>query len=117
VKPGGIIVFLAECPEGIGHPVFTRWLQEAESPAAILERFHRGFVFGGHLAARIARIVQTVQVYFISGMAPVDVRTLFFQPFQNPVEALQEAIKQQGGYAKILCMPYAGSTLPYPSLE
>lgn len=116
VKPGGIIVFLAECPEGIGHPVFTRWLQEAESPAAILERFRRGFVFGGHLAARIARIVQTVQVYFISSMAPADVRTLFFQPFQNPVEALREAIKQQGGYAKILCMPYAGSTLPYPSL-
>ncbi len=53
--PGGSIILVAECSEGLGHPVFERWASEATSAEDCWERFGREYEFGGHKAAFLAK--------------------------------------------------------------
>ncbi|OYV14050.1 MAG: hypothetical protein CG440_856, partial [Methanosaeta sp. NSM2] len=48
--PGGSIILVAECCEGLGHPVFERWAREAGSAEQCWDRFGREYEFGGHKA-------------------------------------------------------------------
>ena len=57
VKPGGQIIWVAECREGFGHNTFQEWFVGMDA-TAILARIRREFVLGGHKAAAIARALQ-----------------------------------------------------------
>ncbi|NLM73354.1 MAG: transcriptional regulator, partial [Clostridiaceae bacterium] len=40
------------------------------------------------------------------------VRSIFLEPYKDIKQAIDEAIKAAGNNAKIIVMPYGGSTLP-----
>jgi len=44
VKTGGTIVLLAECKEGLGDPIFERWIEEANSIEDVENRLKKRFV-------------------------------------------------------------------------
>jgi len=46
VRQDGVIIWVAECPEGYGNQVFEQWMREATSPDDILERIQHGFIQG-----------------------------------------------------------------------
>ena len=52
VRPGGIIILIAECIEGLGNQTFATWMMEARSPDDLLERIQRKF--GTSLAPLVA---------------------------------------------------------------
>ncbi len=112
VKPGGIIIVVAECREGAGEEVFLSWMREAESLDDILERLRRKFMMGGHKAAAIARILKKATVYLVSAMEEEAVRELYFVPKTSFQEALQDALQEKGPNATVWVLPYGGSTLP-----
>lgn len=70
------------------------------------------FELGGHKAAAIGLALKKARIYLVSDMDEAHVRKLFFQPFRDVDEALEKAFAEQGGNAKVIVMPYAGSTLP-----
>ena len=116
VKPGGFVVLVGACTEGYGNAIFTRWLDEAQSPADLIERVNRKFELGGHKAAAIALALQRARVLLVSDMDEALVRNAFMEPFASVQEAFDFARTQlaQAGVdtPSVIAMPHAGSTLP-----
>ncbi|RLI41772.1 nickel-dependent lactate racemase, partial [Candidatus Bathyarchaeota archaeon] len=50
VKRGGVIILLAECPEGHGHDVFYEWMTKFNSVKEMEKNIKRHFRLGGHKA-------------------------------------------------------------------
>jgi nickel-dependent lactate racemase len=112
VKPGGIIVLVGACNEGLGEEVFKRWMTEADSPDALIERIQKDFQLGGHKAAAIALTLKRADIYLVSEMEPDFVESIFMKPFSSVQVALDQALNVLGKEASVLVMPYGGSTLP-----
>ncbi len=112
VKDGGIIILVGSCREGMGQPVFERWMNEAETPHDLVERIQKDFRLGGHKAAAIALILERAKIYLVSEMDPELVTDIFMKPYSAVQQALDDALKEQGEDAKVMIMPYGGSTLP-----
>ncbi|MDD4188531.1 MAG: nickel-dependent lactate racemase [Eubacteriales bacterium] len=112
VKDGGIIIFVAQCAEGLGEKVFERWINEAESPEDIINKICSHFELGGHKAAAIALVQKKARIYMVSDLDDSLVRKMFMVPFDSVDDALKSAFKECGRDAGVIIMPYGGSTLP-----
>lgn len=111
VRPGGVIVWVAECPEGLGNPTFEHWLLDA-TPDDILARIQEDFVLGGHKAAAIARVLKQATIMLVSALAPDLVRRGGMEPFPDLETAIQAARERTGPQASLLVMPEGGSVIP-----
>lgn len=113
VKPGGVVVLIGSCKEGLGEATFEEWLTTADSPHSLVERIQREFRLGGHKAAAIAMVEEQADIYLVSHMEDALVRKLFMTPFHSVQEAYDAACRKCGSEAMVLVMPYGGSTLPF----
>lgn len=109
--PGGTIILLAECSEGLGHPVFERWAREAECAEDCIERFGREYEFGGHKAAFLAKESLEHNIILVSSLPRDLAEMCFFQPASTLDEALAAAYKRHGRDASVLIMPHGNLTL------
>lgn len=112
VKPGGTIILVAECSEGIGHAVFESWLFGPLSPQERQVRIQQEFVLGGHLAAAIAAIQEQAQIAIVSQIPAEAWRPSGILPYPTPQEALEAALHRCGTGSTILALPQAVSVLP-----
>ena len=116
VRPGGTIVLVGSCEEGLGQETFEEWMREADRPADVVEHLRREFRLGGHKAAAIAKIEMEDEVYLVSDMPDETAKACFMRPFATVQEAVDEALSSQarllGRPARVLVMPHGGSTLP-----
>jgi nickel-dependent lactate racemase len=110
VKEGGSIILVAECREGYGNKVFEKWLEYNRNE--VIEKFKSGFVMGGHKAALIAALSKRIDLYLVSSLPDEMVRRAYFIPATLD-GALEAALAKHGEKAKIIMMPYGGSTLAF----
>jgi nickel-dependent lactate racemase len=109
--PGGTIILVAECSEGMGHPVFERWAKEAECAEDCIERFGREYEFGGHKAALLAKESLEHNIILVSALPREIAQMCFFQPEATLDEALAAAQDRHGKDARMLVIPYGNLTL------
>ena len=112
VKDGGIIILIGSCKEGLGEKTFEQWMTEADSAHSLIERIGREFKLGGHKAAAIAMVLERAEVDLVSELDDDFVRSIFLKPYKTAQEALDHAFSKLGPDARVLAMPYGGSTLP-----
>ena len=112
VKPGGTVILMAECSEGLGDGVFTEYMAGMDLDE-ILNSIVEKFVLGGHKAAAVARVLKKCNVILVTGMDPDLVRTCKFLWAPSVQEALSRAFAELGQAATVWVMPYAGSIVPF----
>lgn len=112
VRDGGIIILLASCSEGLGEEVFERWMLNAKSPDSMIEDIQKNFELGGHKAAAIALVLKKARIFLVSDLGKEFVKRMFMEPFDDMNQALRTAFQELGSDARVLLMPYGGSTLP-----
>lgn len=112
VKDGGVIILIGSCKEGLGEKTFEQWMTEADSAHSLIERIGREFKLGGHKAAAIAMVLERAEVDLVSELDDDFVRSIFLKPYKTAQEALDHAFSKLGPDARVLAMPYGGSTLP-----
>lgn len=112
VKEGGVIIISASCKEGLGERVFERWMTNSSSPNEMVENIQKKFELGGHKAAAIAMVLKKARVFLVSDLDDDFVRSIFLEPYSDMESAIRDAMNYCGSKAKILVMPYGGSTLP-----
>lgn len=112
VKDGGIIILVASCKEGLGEKVFEQWMLNFEKSEDMIEEIKRNFQLGGHKAAAIAMILKKAKIFLVSELEPDFVRSIFMEPFSDVQSAVDAAFNEKGDNAKVILMPFGGSTLP-----
>jgi lactate racemase len=112
VRQGGVIVWVAECPEGLGNATFESWMVGSQ-PDLILERIQEKFVLGGHKAAAIARVQQRAAILLVSTLPAELVRDCGLEPFNDLDAAFQDARKRVGPDPVVVIIPEGGAVLPF----
>ena len=112
VKDGGVVILVGSCREGLGQKTFEEWMTSARTPEGLIERIHADFQLGGHKAAAIALVLRRARIFLVSEMDSDFVRSVFLEPYDSAQTAVDEALRIMGPEAKVLVMPYGGSTLP-----
>lgn len=112
VRDGGVIILVAECPEGFGDQTFERWILGAASPREILDRLQREFVLGGHKAGAFAVVQQRVTINLVSSMPPDVGLRIGMVPFDDPQRAFDIAFNELGEDSRIVVLPHATAVMP-----
>ena len=112
VKPGGIIVLIGSCREGLGDETFSQWMTAASTPQSIVERMKTDFQLGGHKAAAMASVLEKAEIWLVSELPEDLVRSMFLTPKATIQKALDDAFVKLGNNATVLAIPCGGSVLP-----
>ncbi len=116
VRPGGTIIVVAPCPEGVSvtHPEIIAWAGRApdEIEAAIRAGYIKDLTAGA-LALAWANVRRRATVSIVSrGIVDKEARALGFVPFATVEDALADAFRRHGHNAMVSVLPCAPDTLP-----
>jgi len=113
VKRGGVIICIAECPEGHGNQVFYEWMTKFKELKEMETEVKRHFQLGGHKAYYLMKTLQKVQVILVSTMPEYYASGVFKLRTARAVnDALKDAFDIAGKDAKVWVMPHGNVTLP-----
>lgn len=112
-RRGGVIVLVAECPEGYGNREFYEFMSRFKDPDALEKNLKKKFSIGGFMAYRLLRALQRTKIFLVSIMP--DYYAL--EPFRMNTartanEALRYAFNVVGKKGKISVIPYGNLTIP-----
>lgn len=112
-RPGGVIVLVAECRNGTGTE-FARWLQEAQAPQEVIERFEVvGWSEASGKAMMFARAAAEYTVILVSENFDQDfVESLFLHKADSLREAVGHAREILGSQPHTTVIPRAGGLIP-----
>lgn len=116
VKPGGTIIILTPCPEGIAktHPTLTEFAYHP--PEKIYQMAKDGDIedkIAASLAIAWGQVRKTAEVILISpNITSDETIKIGFKPMDTLEEAIEKAIKKHGENAKINVLTHAPETLP-----
>ncbi|MDD4614989.1 MAG: nickel-dependent lactate racemase [Caldisericia bacterium] len=108
VYEGGDIIFLAECSEKWGHPVFEEYSQKNMSLEEISEQVHHHFLFGLHKLYYIAQLRTHFRLFLYSSFTEEETHLLFMEK----VNHLQTYIHEMGRKKSICILPQGSIGLP-----
>lgn len=113
LRPGGSILFYAECPNGAGIRSFEEYVHRYRDDFEMREALSREFVVGGHKAYWVARLGRLYNVHLVSGLGADFVRRCHFTPVSPPEHeaALRKLLQDAGPNARTAVIPYSGFTL------
>jgi nickel-dependent lactate racemase len=113
VKRRGVIVLVAECPEGHGNEAFSEWMEKFTDLKRIEREIRKRFVLGGHKAYYLTKILQKVSIILVSVMPDCyAVNTFKLRTATALNDALRDAFELAGKNAKVYVMPHGSTTLP-----
>ncbi len=113
VKRGGVIILVAECPEGYGNQVFYNWMSRLSDIKSIEKEVKRNFVIGGHKAYYLLKALQNHTIILVSSMPDFYATSIFKLKTARAVnDALAEALKITGSASRVWAMPQGSYTLP-----
>lgn len=112
VKDGGSILWISSAKEGLGEKTFEQWMTGHENAADMIDHISREFRLGGHKAAAIAMVLENADIYLYSDLNPELVQKIHLTPCLAPQDTLELLLEKYGPDAKVISMPFGGSTLP-----
>jgi len=112
LRPGGSILFYAECPSGAGIGTFENYVRRYRDDFEMRAALEREFVVGGHKAYWVARLGRLYDVHLVSGLDTDFVRRCHFHPVATEDhESVVEGLLRESG-PRVAVIPHSGFTLP-----
>lgn len=110
LRPGGSIVFYAECPDGAGHPLFEEYVWRFDDHQAMEQVLRGRFAVGAHKAYWVARLGAEYDIHLVSRLDPAFVERCHFHPIapDNHEHVLAALLTKA---SKVGVMPHAGHIL------
>ncbi len=117
VRPGGSIIAVAECWDGIPeHGEYANLLRAAASPQELLDRITApGFSCQDQWEAHIQALIQMrADVYVYSdGLSDDQIREALFIPCHSVEDTLAELLNRYGPNATVCVLPEGPQTVPF----
>jgi nickel-dependent lactate racemase len=113
VKRGGVIVLVAECPEGHGNEVFYEWMTSFDDLKRMEKEIKKRFIIGGHKAYYLMKALQRAKIILVSVMPDYyAVNTFRLRTAKALNDAFRDAFDLAGKNAKVWAMPFGNITFP-----
>ncbi|MFX1519449.1 MAG: nickel-dependent lactate racemase [Promethearchaeota archaeon] len=113
VKPGGQLVVIAECRDGIGHKVFDDWMYQYKTLEELSKQVQTNFKLGGHKAYYMRKTMMQAEIILVSELDSELVKDPFnMTPSDSLEDALELAFSRMGNDASVWALPIGGETLP-----
>jgi nickel-dependent lactate racemase len=113
VKRGGVIVLVAELPDGHGDQNFYDFMVKYADLKAIEREVRRNFVMGGAKAYYYMKAMQKAQIILVSSMPDYYAASVFrLKTARAANDALNQAFNLIGKNARVWTMPHGNYTLP-----
>jgi nickel-dependent lactate racemase len=117
LRPGGSILFYAECPSGAGIGTFEDYVRRYDDDFEMRTALEHEFVVGGHKAYWVARLGRLYNVHLVSGLDADFVRRCHFHPVApQDHESALENLKRESG-PRVAVIPHSGFTLPMKKID
>jgi nickel-dependent lactate racemase len=113
VNEGGVVVLVAECPEGHGNKVFYDWMTNFKSADDMRKEIRKHFVLGAHKAYYMMRALEHVRIILVSTMPDYYASKVFhLRTAKTANVAMNMAYRMINKKAKVLVIPHGSTTLP-----
>ena len=113
IRQGGVVIWVAECSDGIGHAKFEEWMKKYKTVEEMEESISKKFVMGGHKAMYLMRALRKADIVLVSSLNPKEVKNTYrLEPAKTVDDALSYAFSKVGNDAKIWIMPKGGIVWP-----
>jgi nickel-dependent lactate racemase len=90
VVPGGTLILVAECCEGIGDAYFEDWMNEYTSYEAVEDAIKANFVLGGHKAFYMRKAMERVRLSIVSELDTHILRRWGIKVYKSVRNAVEE---------------------------
>lgn len=104
---GGTIIWLAQCPDGLGQPTFLKWFAEQDA-RTLAKRLREDYEVNGQTAWSLLTKAQRYQVILVSDLPAEVVRTMRMIPAGSLADAVAKLDQCAEGYI----MPRGSAVLP-----
>lgn len=114
VRPGGTIISVNECSDGVGHPRFRELLDSSLTPREMYKRVTRGEITCDDQweIQILARVLAHATVRVVSELPESALGTLGLKHNATVEEALRAAWEETGGNGRVLILPNGPAVLP-----
>ncbi len=92
VVPGGTLILVAECREGIGDPYFEEWMNKYATYEDAADAISANFVLGGHKAFYMRKTMKRVHLAIVSELDTQMLNRWGIKGYKSLREALKEEI-------------------------
>ena len=117
VKPGGHIICVAECRDGLpDHGAYAAILAEKDSPAELLDMINSpGYSTPDQWQVQIqAQVQMKANVSVVAGcLDPEQIRAAHFEPAEDAEEAVSQALSASGPGSTLCVLPQGPQTIPF----
>ena len=114
LKPGGTLILVSSCRDGIGEDAFRSLLASCDTPDQVFKKIEAGYKLGYHKAAKIADICANARVAAFSGLDAAVLESVFIEPVEDLQKKLDSLLTGAPGAERrrVVVMTDASVTVP-----
>jgi nickel-dependent lactate racemase len=112
LKPGGILIVVSPCPEGLGPMNFARLFEDSTAVEVAAHKAKIDYRLGDHNAHNLLTLREQHEIWAVTNIAGSVLRTAKIEKFRSLQAALNRAIKQKGSNTKMLFLLNGSLTVP-----
>jgi len=112
LRPGGVMLLMAACRDGIGHPDFLDWFR-FKDPLEMESELRRNFQINGQTAYATLLKAKKTTILLLSEFPDSTVQSMSMIPVHSAKEALSKAYQLLGNNPSTYVIPYGSVTLPW----
>jgi len=112
LRPGGVMILVAACTEGLGHPDFAFWLR-FQDPLEMEAELRTHFQINGQTAYATLLKARSARILLLSELPDAIVHALSMTPVHSFAEALSEAYRLAPANPSLYVIPHGSLVLPW----
>jgi lactate racemase len=113
LKPGGVMILLAECRDGYGNATFFNWFSHA-SCAELESALRKRYEINGQTAWAVKEKAGRFRIVLVSKLPPKEVAVMGMIPAQTLQQALELSLPLLPEDFRAYLIPEGGNVLPVP---
>jgi nickel-dependent lactate racemase len=115
LKPGGIMILVASCYDGVGPEDYETMLQSSSTPDELAEKFEEikvDYQLGWHKVGSIPPFLKDRELWMVTRIPEKKLKQMFIKGFTDPQKAIDEALKKMGVNCQVLVVQDSANVCP-----
>jgi nickel-dependent lactate racemase len=115
LQPGGIMILVASCYDGIGPKDYAAMLQSSSTPEELAKKFEqikKHYQLGWHKVGSIPTFFKDKELWMVTKIPDNELRRMFIRGFDDLQKAIDEAARQKGFNCQMLVVHDSANVCP-----